>query len=543
MKRDILRGLLSLALAIYGALFSHVPSLQAADEWRANSKPNASDRFFGRGEIPELRIEITEPELQKLRQDNRKYVKAKLTENDREVYSDIGIKLKGAAGSFRGVDDRPALTINIDKFLAKDAPRKSFHGVDKFHLNNSVQDGTYLNELVCSELFRAAGVPAARVTHARVWLNNRDLGLYVLKEGFDTPFLKRHFVNPKGNLYDGGFLQEIDAKLEKDSGDGPDDHSDLAALVQALRHPKQEERWPLIAQRLNVDQFLTFFALEIMTCHWDGYCRNRNNYRVYFDPVSKQAYFFPHGMDQMFGDTNASLQERGGAIVPQTILQNPDWYTAYRYRQRELQTLFEPDRTHRIVNEAEYRLRPVLMKIHPDRAREMSDRAREMRDRLTARWTSIRDQIRAEPMPLLFNTQGEAVVTDWIEKIESGGPKLTRQLTPGQPELLTIEAAPNQTCVASWRASVLLPPGKYKLQARVKGSNIQPTESSSGRGAGIRISGGQRTNQVSGTNEWTIIEHPIDIDSLKKVDFVAELRATQGTVQFQADQLKVVRQK
>ncbi len=543
MKRDVYRALLIVALAICGGVLTYVPRLHAADEWRAKPKPNASDRFFGRGEIPELRIEISEAELQKLRQDYRKYVKAKLTENDKEIYPDIGIKLKGAAGSFRGVDDRPALTINVDKFAAKDAPQKSFHGVDKFHLNNSVQDGTYLNELVCSEIFRAAGIPAARVTHARVWLNNRDLGLYVLKEGFDAPFLKRHFVNPKGNFYDGGFCQDIETKLEKDSGDGPDDHSDLMALVQALRTPKPEDRWPLISQRLNVDQFLTFFALEVMTCHWDGYCRNRNNYRVYFDPVSRQAYFFPHGMDQMFGDTNASLQERGGAMVPQTVLQNPDWYTAYRYRQRELQPLFEPDRTHRIVNEAEYRLRPVLMKIHPDRAREISDRAREMRDRLTARWTSIRDQIRSEPLPLQFNAQGEAIITDWIEKVESGNPKLARQATPGQPDLLTIEAVANQNCVASWRASILLPPGKYKLQVRAKGINIQPTESGSGKGAGIRISGGQRSNQLSGTVDWTILEHPIDIDSLRKVDVVAELRATQGTVQFQADQLKIVRLK
>jgi len=525
--------------------WANVLTLQAADNWRAKANPNGSDLFFTRGEIPELRIEIADSELQKLRQENRKYVKATLTENGKQVYPDVGIKLKGAAGSFRGENDRPALTINVDKFASKDAqaPSKSFHAIDKFHLNNSVQDHSYLNERICSELFLAAGVPAARVTHARVWLNNRDLGLYVLKEGFDTTFLKRHFADPKGNLYDGGFLQEIDVKLEKDTGDGPDDHRDLAALVQACRNPKLEERWPQIVERLNVDQFLTFMALEILTCHWDGYCRNRNNYRVYFDPTTKQAHFLPHGMDQMFNDPGASIQDRGGALVPQAVLQNPDWYATYRQRIRDLQPLFSADKLLKRVDEAAYRLKPVLMKMHPDRAREHADRVRELKAQLTARTNSIREQIRAEPVPLAFNAQGEASLADWSEKIETPGAKLELQTPTDQPRLLVIDAAQLTNCVASWRTSVMLAPGRYKFQGRAKGFDIQATESGSGRGAGLRISGGQRTNQLSGNTDWTALEFSLDVDSLKKVELVAELRASKGRVAFDADSLKLVKVK
>jgi hypothetical protein len=35
--------------------------------------------------------------------------------------------------------------------------------MEKFHLNNSVQDPTFMTELICGELFRQAGVPAPRV--------------------------------------------------------------------------------------------------------------------------------------------------------------------------------------------------------------------------------------------------------------------------------------------------------------------------------------------------------------------------------------------
>ncbi len=190
---------------------------------RRIGKRNASDIFFERGEIPRLKITIPQAELERLNQNNRDYVRCAIKENDKTEYFSVGIKLKGAAGSFRGIDDKPALTLNFDKFR----DHQTFHGLDKMHLNNSVQDPTYLNELICSELFLAAGVPTPRTTHARVWINGRDAGFYVLKEGFDGAFLKRHFGDGKGNLYDGGFLQDLDANLEKDSGDGPDDRSDL----------------------------------------------------------------------------------------------------------------------------------------------------------------------------------------------------------------------------------------------------------------------------------------------------------------------------
>ena len=154
-------------------------------------EPDASDEFFKKGTIPQLRIQVSEPELEKLRADNRVYVRCTITENRKTTYKDVAIKLKGAAGSFREFDDRPALTLNSDKFTKG----QSFHGLDKFHLNNSVQDETWIHEWLCEELCRSAGIPATRVTHARVWLNDRDVGLYVLKEGFDKTFLQRHFAD------------------------------------------------------------------------------------------------------------------------------------------------------------------------------------------------------------------------------------------------------------------------------------------------------------------------------------------------------------
>ena len=80
-------------------------------------------------------------------------------------------------------------------------------------------------------MFEAAGVPVARASHARVELNGRNLGLFVLVEGLDRTFLKRHFANADGNLYDSGFRHDITDPLKKSGGKGPDDHSDLRTLA------------------------------------------------------------------------------------------------------------------------------------------------------------------------------------------------------------------------------------------------------------------------------------------------------------------------
>ena len=123
----------------------------------------------------------------------------------------VGLHIKGRVGSFRPIDDKPALTLSFDKFT----PGQRFYGLRKVYLNNSVEDPTYLNEALGSELFRAAGVPAPRVGLAKVELNGRPLGLYVLKEGFAEEFLALYFRDPKGNLYDNDTGHDVDERLAK----------------------------------------------------------------------------------------------------------------------------------------------------------------------------------------------------------------------------------------------------------------------------------------------------------------------------------------
>jgi hypothetical protein len=494
-------------------------------------KKDASDALFDEGRIPRLRIEINPQQMQRLREDARRYAEATIVEEGGATLGKVALKLKGAAGSFRDINDRPALTINTDKYTSG----QRFHDLEKFHLNNSVQDESYLNEWICWKLCQQAGMPAPRVTHARVWLNGRDLGLYVLKEGFDKRFLKRHFADTHGNLYDGGFLMDIDANLEKDLGDGPDDHSDVKALAAACREPQPETRWQRMSELLDVEAYLNFMALERLGCHWDGYSCNRNNYRLYFDPKTKRGFFLPHGMDQMFGDPNFSLFDNNGPIVSAAVLGNPKWRAAYRKRIVALQPLYAPEKLMALADQGAGRLKPVLEAIDRGRAAAHADRVRELRDRLAARSRSVADQLlRAEPLPLEFNAQGRIeLATGWGPGQDTSDAKHSVVERDGRPVEWVIEAGASGRSVASWRQRVLLAQGNYRLEVRVSASKLDPLIEDSGTGAGVRISGGKRDNKVVGDAALQVVTHDFRVDEPTRiVELVAELRARAGSTRF-----------
>ncbi|MGL4551893.1 MAG: CotH kinase family protein [Gemmataceae bacterium] len=514
----------------------------------AEPKPSkASAALFDGGLVPELRIEIPPEGMKKLRASNREYVLCTLTETltgdkgEKAVtaLTAVGIKLKGAAGSFRGIDDRPALTLNVDKFHRG----QSFHGLDKFHLNNSVQDGSLLNELVCGHLFRQAGVPAARATHARVWLNKRDLGVYVLKEGFDPTFLRGHFAGAKGNLYDGGFCQEIDQPLKRDCGKGPDDRSDLKALRAACAVPDVAKRQAELEKVLDIDRFLRFAAVEMLTCHWDGYCRNRNNYRVYFDPAGGKAVFFPHGMDQMFGDTNFPLFEAGGT-VGSAVLQVPEFRRRYRERVAELAALLDPEKVNPTIDAVAARLTPVLEAMSKDQARGYLANMKGFKDRIQQRHLAVQRTLKLTVGPK-FDAKGELALTGWTEAKETDDASHGRQDLPGGGKALVLKAGPSKRCVASWRREVVLAPGRYEFQALVKTAGVVPSaDGGMTGGAGLRLSGGARAHALGGDSDWRLVRHPFEVtrDDVPVV-LVAELRAAAGTALFDAASLKLVRLK
>jgi hypothetical protein len=508
--------------------------------------------------VPDLDIQLTKDNLQRLRDDPRNYVPCTLFENGHELLH-CGVKLKGAAGSFREVDDKPALTINTDKFNDKGEAgsenakpqSKLFHGLEKFHLNNSVQDESLLNEWVCSEVFRSAGYPATRVAHARVSINGRDLGMYVLKEGFDKPFLVRNFGKAgtgDAALYDGGFLQDINADLNREVGKGKDEHTDLHRLAAACAGDNFAVRWADLDRLVDIDAFLRFMAIERIVGHWDGYTQNRNNYRVFFARTGPQgepgkARVIPHGMDQTFNDTEFPLVQAPVGMLAIAIMRNPVWRTAYHAEIVKQAAAFDAPALIKKINALQARLQPALKRIDEGTALHQAQLARDLNRRLRARAKNIREQAaQPEPKPLVFTARVPIVIDNWVEANESEKAVLD-DVEIDNAAWKRIACPPNSPpTIASWRRTLILPRGSYTLAADAKTEDVEriPGEDWRGIGAGIRISGTPRTNALTGSAQKNLT-FDFDIDADREVVLVLELRAAKGSVAFKADSLKLTR--
>ncbi len=298
------------------ALLCFAPNVGVGDE----------RELFAETALLRVRLEVTSEDLKSLRSDPRRYVHATLREGT-NVLRDVAVRLKGSS-SFQNVDGKPSFTLDCDRFRAG----RRFRGLTRIHLNNSLEDPSYLNEKLGSELFRAADVPAPRVSHAIVELNGRRLGPYVLKEGFAEEFLARHFQRTDGNLYEpqAGVAPDVTGPMTRNSGAGPDNNLDLRRLAAASAHENLALRWKALNEILDLDRFLAFMAMETLSGHRDGYCLARNNYRLYHDPSSNRFTFLPDGMDQLFGRADFPVEPRMAGVVAKAVLETPPGRQAYR---------------------------------------------------------------------------------------------------------------------------------------------------------------------------------------------------------------------
>ena len=110
--------------------------------------------------------------------------------------------------------------------------------------------------------------------------------------------------------------------------------------------------------------------------------------------------------------------------------------------------------------------------------------------------------------------------------------------------VLSFTPGPSNQTQASFRTKVRLARGHYHFDAKVKTDGVTATPEDKGTGAGVRLSGGNRKNGVTGTMDWQTVSHEFEVtQDLQEVELVAELRSTAGSALFELASLRVYKQK
>ena len=493
----------------------------------SRSSEDAKAAAFYSGPIMRWDLTLPTQSLAALRSDAREYVVGDLRIGT-NLFTNVGVHLKGSAGSKRPVDDKPSWTVSLDHFHRGQIA----FGQTKFHLNNAVQDSTYLNQNLASRVYRAAGIPATRSTHAWVTLNGRELGVYVVVESYDHRYLRRAFPEEgslPGNLYEGGFVGDIERNLQRDAGSGPEDRSDLETLRRAVDAPP-EVRLERLSQVLDLDPFLTFAAIQLTLDDWDGYVRNRNNYRIHFRRQDGRAVFLPSGIDQLLVHADAAVREGWRGKVANALFALPGPRLQLRARLRELSTSVLSERflTNELAQlqgrlDAALAVLPVMGRetINLDRDRE----AIRVHQRLAVVAQELADW--ADPMPR-WPAGRRVRPDDWKALIQYGQADVASP-TEGSVQL-TVRT--NGT-IASVRTSLTLPAGRYQLVGQARTRGVVAITDEFGSGAGLRLTGSTRTQHLEGNTEWTPLFYPFRQFDDGPVTLVLELRADAGEAWFE----------
>lgn len=469
MKRSAPRQLIRI-IGCSAAMFALVPAKAEV--------PEASDELFTNQTIRHLQIDMTPAAMETLRgysfqretpRSDRPEAVCTVREGA-SVWTNVAIHLKGSLGSFRPVDSKPSFTLNFSKH----APPQLFHGLEKISLNNSAQDPTRLSEKVARELYARGGVPVPRAGHATAEWNGRALGVYVLLEGWDRRFIRRHFPDAKGPLYEGPLLTDIDQPLELAFGEPLENRFGLAALLAAAREPDAAKRSTRLESLLDLDRFTRLLALDILAWNGDGYAFHANNYRVFFDRSRERLVFMPHGLDQTYILPDAPVLASGDGLVATAVLSLPESRRRVLDRIREFRgSFFQPEAISNRLSELAAPLAAAF--AHLTNAYEVtpvSDHAQTVRDlaqRMTERLASIDQQLAGitNLVPILAG-QSRAL-NGWNQRTNAGAPTFL-QLT--NPASLVVRTGTNIS--GSWVTLVWLEEGRYRLEGRVRAIPATP---------------------------------------------------------------------
>lgn len=119
---------------------------------------------------------------------------------DNEAYKNVAIRAKGNTSLSQVQtygNNRYSFKVEFDHYDST----KNYYGLDKFCLNNIIQDNTYMKDYLTYQMMGYFGVDAPLCSYAYITVNGEDWGLYLAVESIEEAFLKRNYGTDYGELY------------------------------------------------------------------------------------------------------------------------------------------------------------------------------------------------------------------------------------------------------------------------------------------------------------------------------------------------------
>jgi hypothetical protein len=153
------------------------------------------------------------------------------------------------------------------------------------------------------------------------------------------------------------------------------------------------DRFKQLEKRLDMDKFITYLCLQVLTWDIDGYPMYQNNYRIYHEPKLDKIIFFPSGMDQMFRDPKGTIFPEFRGKVARAVINTPDGRDRYLKRMGEIVKKLDVDAVVKRLSELQERIQPALTSVDAKAGRDYPKKMERLSDAVRTRIKSVEAQL------------------------------------------------------------------------------------------------------------------------------------------------------
>jgi len=326
MKHNFLRALLTVAAALFIQLSA--PRAEAV----------TNDDFFNPDVVHQIHLRVHPADWQRLKVDFRSNTYYTCAFEWRGISIQAGIR---SAGMSTRSDVKPAMRVDFNRY----DDGQTFLGLKSVRLKNLVYDASMVKERIVMLFYRRMGLPAPRTAHTRLYINDQYVGLYLIVESIDKPFLLRNFGE------DGGYLYKYEnAAPYRFEYLGPDWSKYTPLPFEPHTHENDPNAGPLVAmirmanisssadfpramsEYLDLKLFLAQLAVEMYFAEADGLMSHTGmaNFYLYQHTGKNIFQFIAWDKDRTFFDINDSIW-RGTKdnVLTRRALEAPELREAY----------------------------------------------------------------------------------------------------------------------------------------------------------------------------------------------------------------------
>lgn len=253
------------------------------------------------------------------------YVPVSLKYAGKEWYK-VGFRLKGnssLSSAWRQGNYKLPFKIQFDEFedTYPEIKNQRFYGFKEFSMSPAFNDNSLMKDKMVSDIFRMAGVPAARTAFCKIYIDYgaglKYCGVYTIVEVIDDTMVKDQFGEDEGNIYkpESTFQSFSQANFEKKNSEDAADYSDVKTTIATLNSSTRTSnpaQWRAeLEKTFNVDHFLKYLAVNNTIVNWDAYGAMAHNHYLY-NHSSKKLMWIPWDFNEAMSGTTTTGGVGGG---------------------------------------------------------------------------------------------------------------------------------------------------------------------------------------------------------------------------------------